>query len=138
MSMSNATEQKALQMFLQGTDPAFRAGATQYVALFTSTATTGELEAGTLTNECNYTGYARKAITKATAWTDGGSSFTNASLVQFDPCTAGSNTVRYFAIVDTSAGAVGMMISGQLTSDLPVSSGIQPQFAAAALTITAD
>ena len=138
MSMSNGTENHALKMFLQGTDPSFRAGATQYVALFTSTATTGELEAGTLTNEANYTGYSRKALTKSSAWTDGGSSFTNASLVQFDPCTGGSNTIRYFAIVDTASGAVNMMISGQLTSDLPVSNGIQPQVSGGALTITAD
>lgn len=138
MSLSNATENAALKMFLQGTDPSFRAGVSQYVALFTSTATLGELEAGTLTNECNYTGYARKLITKATAWTDNGSTFNNSGLIQFDPCTGGSNTVRYFAIVDTASGAVNMMISGQLAGDLAVSSGIQPQFATNALAVSAD
>lgn len=32
MGMSNATKKDALQCFLQGTDPSYRAGATQYVA----------------------------------------------------------------------------------------------------------
>lgn len=138
MSLSNATENAALKMFLQGTDPAYRAGATQYVALFTSTATAGEIEAATLTNEANYTGYARVALTKATDWTDGGSSFTNANQVQFGLCTAGTNTIRYFAVVDTASGAVAMCIGGQLSSDLAVSNGIQPLFASGALAVTAD
>ena len=36
MSLSNTTEIAALAMFLQGTDPAYRAGATQYLTLFTA------------------------------------------------------------------------------------------------------
>lgn len=35
MSLSNATENATLKMHLQGTDPAYRAGATQYLALVT-------------------------------------------------------------------------------------------------------
>ncbi|MEN9463034.1 MAG: hypothetical protein RLZZ355_964 [Pseudomonadota bacterium] len=134
MSLSNTTENAALKMFLQGTDPSYRVGATQYLALFTADPT----ESGSVANEANYTGYARVALTKATAWTDGGSTFSNAALIQFGACTAGSNTVTHFAVVDTASGAVAMMISGALSASLNVSAGIQPQFAAAALTITAD
>lgn len=76
MSMSNTTENSTLKMHLQGTDPAYRAGATQYLALFTA----DPGESGSLVAEATYTGYARVALTKATAWTDGGSSFTNAAL----------------------------------------------------------
>lgn len=36
MSMSNTTENATLKMHLQGTDPSYRAGATQYLALFTA------------------------------------------------------------------------------------------------------
>ena len=36
MSLSNATENATLKMHLQGTDPSYRAGATQYLALFTA------------------------------------------------------------------------------------------------------
>jgi hypothetical protein len=134
MSLSNTTENAALKMFLQGTDPSYRVGATQYLALFTADPT----ESGSVANEANYTGYARVALTKATAWTDGGSTFSNAALIQFGACTAGSNTITHFAVVDTASGAVAMMISGALSASLNVSAGIQPQFAAAALTITAD
>lgn len=134
MSLSNTTENAALKMFLQGTDPAYRAGATQYLALFTA----DPGEAASLAAEANYTGYARVALTKASAWTDGGSTFTNAALIQFGVCTAGTNAITHFAVVDTSSGAVSMMISGALSATLNVSSGIQPQFSAGALSISAE
>lgn len=134
MSLSNTTENAALKMFLQGTDPAYRVGATQYLALFTA----DPGEAASLAAEANYTGYARVALTKASAWTDGGSTFTNAALIQFGACTAGTNAITHFAVVDTSSGAVSMMVSGALSATLNVSAGIQPQFAAGALAISAD
>ena len=134
MSMSNATENATLKMHLQGTDPAYRAGATQYLALFTA----DPGEAGSLVAEADYTGYSRVALTKASAWTDGGSAFTNASLIQFGACTAGNNSITHFAVVDTSSGAVNQMIIGALSSALNVSAGIQPQFAAGQLSIGAD
>jgi hypothetical protein len=134
MSLSNTTELAALAMFLQGTDPAYRAGATQYLALFTADPT----ETGSLAAEANYTGYARVPLTKASAWTGGGNPFTNAALIQFGACTAGSNAITHFAVVDTASGAVSMMISGALSSTLNVSAGIQPQFAAGALSVSAD
>lgn len=134
MSLSNTTENAVLKMFLQGTDPSYRAGATQYLALFTA----DPGETASLASEADYTGYSRVALTKASAWTDGGSSFTNAALVQFGACTAGNNTISHFAVVDTASGAVNMMISGALSGNLAVSSGIQPQFAAGALSVGAD
>ena len=134
MSLSNTTETAALDCFLRGTDPSYRAGATQYLALFTADPT----ESASLAAEANYTGYARVALTKATAWTGTASPFTNAALVQFGACTAGTNAITHFAVVDTASGAVAMMISGALSSTLNVSSGIQPQFAVAALSIACD
>jgi hypothetical protein len=95
-------------------------------------------ETASLVAEATYTGYARVALTKSTAWTDGGSTFTNAALVQFGACTAGTNTISHFAVVDTASGAVAMMISGSLSSSLAVSTGIQPQFAIGALSVGAD
>jgi hypothetical protein len=136
MSMSDTTEIAALAAFLQGTDPSYRAGATQYLALFTA----DPGESASLAAEADYTGYARIALTKATAWTGGGNPFTNAALIQFGACTAGSNAITHFAVVDTGparATAVNMMISGALSGTLNVSSGIQPQFAIAALSISA-
>jgi hypothetical protein len=134
MSLSNTTENAILKCLLQGADPSYRAGANQYLALFTA----DPGEAASLAAEATYTGYARVALTKASAWTDGGSTFANAALIQFGACTAGTNAVTHFAVVDTASGAVAMMISGALSSTLNVSAGIQPQFAAGALEIQAD
>lgn len=134
MSLSNDTETAALDAFLRGTDPSYRAGATQYLALFTADPT----ESASLAAEANYTGYARVALTKATAWTGTSSPFTNAALIQFGACSAGTNALTHFAVVDTASGAVNMMISGALSATLNVSSGIQPQFAIGALSIAAD
>ena len=134
MSMSNTTEVAVLAALLQGTDPAYRVGATQYLALFTA----DPGEAGSLAAEADYTGYARVALTKASAWTGGTNPFTNAALIQFGACTAGSNALTHFAVVDTASGAVTMMIIGSLSATLNVSAGIQPQFAAGQLSIGAD
>lgn len=134
MSMSNTTENATLKMHLMGVDPPYRAGASQYLALFTA----DPGETASLAAEADYTGYARVALTKAAAWTDGGSTFTNASLIQFGACTAGTNALTHFAVVDTASGAVAQMISGSLSATLNVSAGIQPQFASGALSIGAD
>lgn len=134
MSLSNATETAVLDAFLRGVDPAYRAGATQYLALFTA----DPGETASLAAEATYTGYARVALTKASAWTGTSSPFTNTNLIQFGACTAGTNALTHFAVVDTESGAVSMMISGALASTLNVSSGIQPQFAGGALSIGAE
>ena len=63
MSLSNTTENAALKMFCRALIRAIEVGATQYLALFTADPT----ESGSVANEANYTGYARVALTKATA-----------------------------------------------------------------------
>lgn len=135
MSMSNTTENDILKMRLQGTDPSWRASATAYIALYTA----DPGEAGTATtNEAAYGSYARVAITKASAWTDGGSSFSNAGLIQWPQCTSGTETITHFAIVTTASGAGQIIDSGALSASLAVSSGIQPQAAIGALVVTQD
>lgn len=133
MSMSNTTENDVLKAILQGTDISFRAGANLYLALFTA----DPGEAGVFTNEATYTGYARVAMPKASSFTDGGSTFTNTNLVQFGQCTAGSNTITHFALC-TASTAGQVVVSGTLNSALNVSTGIQPQFSPASLSIGAD
>lgn len=134
MSLSNATELDALNVFLRGNDPSYRAGANNYLALFTADPT----ETGSIANEATYTGYARVSIPKASSWTGSASPLTNTNLIQFGACTAGASVCTHFAVVDTASGAVNMMISGALAASLSISPGIQPQFAAGALSISAD
>ena len=134
MSMSDTTETAVLNLFLRGTDPAYRAGATQYLALFTADPT----DSASLAAEANYTGYARVALTKESSWTGTASPFTNTNLIQFPACTGGTSVCTHFAVVDTASGAAAMMISGALSATLNVSAGIQPQFQAGSLSITAE
>ena len=135
MSKSNTTENDILLMTLVGTDPSWRAGATIYLALYTSSP--GEGGSAT-TNEANYTGYARVAITKATGWTDGGSSFTNSGILSFPQCTGGTNALTYGGLVSTSVGAGQIFYFGALGDALNVANLITPQFAIGAVTVTED
>ena len=102
MSLSNTAENDFLKCLLQGTDPSWRAGATLYLSLHS--ADPGETGDQT-TSEIAYTGYARVALTKASDWTDAGSTFTNANLEQFPICTGGSATATHFAIGTSLSGA---------------------------------
>jgi len=137
MSMDNVTENDVLKMLLQGTDPSYRTDATQYIALITGAAPS---EAAPMTNECTYTGYARVAMTKATGWADGGSSFTNVAAVTFGARTdAGAvQTATYFAVVNSASGAVLFCITGELSTPLAITQNIQPIFAIGDLEVTAD
>ncbi len=141
MSLSNATENQVLLMLLKGTDPSYRSGATQYLALVSDVGGGGSVsEAAPIANELTYTGYARVAITKATAWTDNGSNFTNAAQIQFGTRTdaGGTQTATAFVVVDTVSGAISLGIIGDLSADLDINQNIQPQFAIGDLTITAE
>lgn len=139
MSLSNATENQVLKMFLQGTDPAYRAGATLYLALVQDGGGAVS-EAAPVANECTYTGYARVALTKASAFTDNGSNFTNAALIQFGKRTdaGATQTATAFVVVDTVSGAINMGIIGTLSANLDINQNIQPQFGIGDLTITAE
>jgi hypothetical protein len=134
MSLSNASENQALKMFLQGTDPSYRAGATQYAALVSLAAPD---EADPLAAELTYTGYARVALTKATAWTDNGSTFANAVQILFGKRTDGGATQQAKAMVicDTASDAITMGIIAPLADTLDINLNIQPIFSAGDVTI---
>jgi hypothetical protein len=134
MSKSNTTENDVLKAVLTGVDPAWRANANRFLALHT----VDPGEAGNQsTSEATYTGYARIPIATG-AWTDGGSTFSNTNLLQFGQCTAGSNTITHASIGTLVSGTGQILYKGALASALSVSNGIQPQFAAAAVTVSED
>jgi hypothetical protein len=91
-----------------------------------------------LTNEANFTGYARLAIARTTGGFDVPASgeTANAALAQFDPCSGGTNTITHIAIGTNSSGAGRVLYAGALSASRAVSDGIQPQIAAGALTVT--
>lgn len=114
-------------------------GSTTAGSLYISLHTADPGEAGSpSTNEATYTSYARVAVTRSgAAWTVSGNSATNAATVSFPACTGGSNTITHFGVSTASSGGT-LLFKGALTASLAVSSGITPQFAASALTVTED
>jgi hypothetical protein len=105
-----------------------------YIALFTA----DPGEAGSVANEATYTGYARKAISRAGgSWTTANGATENTAAITFDACTGGSNTITHFGICKAGTASVADLIYyGALDSSLAVSSGITPEFAAGALDLS--
>jgi hypothetical protein len=136
MSLSNATESDALDWVLKGVDPAWRAGATGYFALVTGASVD---EASPMTNECTYTGYARVAQTKSSAFSGTGASRTNANLIQFGKRTdaGATQTATHLIWVDTASGAINMAFIAPLDADLAIAQNIRPQIEAGGATFTA-
>ena len=135
MSKSNTTEHDVLAAFLKGVSPCWMANSNVYIALHT--ADPGEAGDQT-TSETSYTNYARQPLTRASGWTDGGSTFTNAALLQFPQCGATGATITHVSVGELVSGAGQIFYSGALNSPLTVANLIQPQFAAGALSISED
>lgn len=135
MSFSNTAETAVLNQVFVGTALPWNGNTDLYLALYTA----DPGEAGTATtNEAAYGSYARVAVTRATDFTVSGNEISNANLEQFPQCTSGSETITYAAIVTSSSGAGTIIVRAALTTSIPVSTGIQPQFAANALSFTLD
>lgn len=118
--------------------PAAGAAGNFYLRLCTSAVA---VDSATLGTECAYTGYVAKGI--AVARTAGGFTVTanqvkNAADAIFGACTAGSETVRYVELWKNNTGSTeaDRLAFAQLASDLAVSNGIQPKFAAESLVFT--
>lgn len=146
MSKSNTFENDLLQLIFNNVDIADigDAGGLQnsatagslYVALHTG----DPGEAGTAaTSEAAYGSYARVAVARSGAgWTVAGNEAENFALIQFPECTSGSETISHVSITTASSGSSKILYSGALSASRAISSGIQPQFAATALTVTED
>ena len=134
MSFSNATETTLSAKIFTATAISWDA-ATQF-DIHLHTADPGE--GGTsATNEATYTSYAVVTVNRSAAdWTVTGGVTTNDNLIQFPQCTGGTNTITHVSI--TPNGSTEIIVSGALNSSVSVSNGIQPQFAASALSITID
>lgn len=135
MSFSNTAETAVLQYVFQGTNVSWDANSDLYIALYT--ADPGETGSA-VTNEATYGGYARVVLTRASDFSVSGNQVSNANLEQFAACSSGSNTITHAAIVTSSSGAGTIIVRAALNSSISVSTGVQPQFAAGALSFTLD
>ncbi len=134
MPKSSTTANDTLDALLRAVDPAWRSGATRYIALHTA----DPGNAGTqLTNEATYTSYARVAVTAATGFSAAAAGSTsNTALIQFPQCTGGTNTITHVTIGTASSGAGQVIYRGSLSASLAVANLIQPQFSVSALVAT--
>lgn len=135
MSFSNTAETAILQYIFEGTNVSWDGNTNLWIALHTA----DPGEAGTaITSEANYTSYARVQLTRASDFTISGNSVSNANLEQFPQSTGGTNTITHASIVTTSSGAGTIIVRAALSSSISVTTGVQPQFAAGALSFTLD
>lgn len=134
MSAANATENDLLKLICKGIDPPWRTAATGYFALFTADPT----ETGSLANECTDATYARVAATKSSAWTDAGSTFTNANQLNWPTLTGTGPALTHWAWVSSASGATDYMVSGSLSTPVPWQPGVKPVAEAGSMNMNAD
>lgn len=145
MSKGNTFENDLLKLIFNATaiaNMADNAASSPLTNLYISLHTADPGEAGDqTTSEATYTGYARLAVARTSGgWTVSTNTVTNAAVIgdsNWD-CTAGSNTVTYFAIGTAASSTGKILYSGALNSSLAVSAGITPTFAIGAITVTED
>jgi hypothetical protein len=106
-----------------------------YVSLHTATLSAGTNQQSE--NETAYTNYARQAAARSTGWdAASGGANANSATISFPQCGVTGATLTHVAVGTAVSGANALWHYGALNSSLAVSSGITPQFAAGALTIT--
>jgi len=105
-----------------------------FLALFTS----DPGEAGSITNEAAYTGYARVPVPRdGTEWEEASGQLRNLNSITFPECTAGSETITHFGLCKTLAGD-DLIIYGELSSPALMAIQVQPRFEAATFVVNLD
>jgi hypothetical protein len=143
MSKGNTFENDLMRLIFNATaiaNLADNAASSPLTNLYVSLHTADPGEGGSqTTSEASYTSYARVAVARSGAgWTVTANEAENAALVQFPQCTGGTNDITHVGVGTASSGAGKLLYKGALSAMLAVSSGIQPQFAAGALTVSED
>ena len=133
MSMTNAAEQALLDLIFTNTDWAnigdagglqnSAAAGSFYIALHS--ADPGEAGDQT-TSEISYTGYAREAVSRGAGFTVTVDTVSNAAIVQFGECTAGSAIASHFSVGTGLSGAGSIIYRGALSATRSISAGITP------------
>jgi hypothetical protein len=139
--MASKTTQSAndvLNYLLRNVAPSWDGASTIYGGLHTGAVGLGGDQ---LTNEADYTGYARVALTRNSsgAFTAASSaSSSNNALVQFGNCTGGTlpQTITHVSLGESASGAGTVIATAALASPLVVNINIQPQFAVGTLVVT--
>lgn len=142
MSISNITESAVLKLIFNATawanyaDNAATAPETN-IALALHTADPGD--AGSMsTSETSYTSYARGSVARTTGgWTETSGSVSPVANIDFPQATGGTATITHFSTGKTGGGAAAILLSGTVTPNIAVSTGVTPRLTTAT-TITLD
>lgn len=129
-AFSNYLEDKIVDHTLRNV--AYTPATTLYLALFTSSASTAQLEAGTLTNEVTGGSYVRQVITFNAS---SGGSTSNVLQITFSNLPA--MTLGYVAIVDAST-AGNILYYVQISSPVSIAAGDGYQINAGGFTVQLD
>lgn len=134
MPKSTTTANDTLDALLRAVDPAWRSGASRYIALHTASPGASGTQT---TSEATYTSYARVAVTASTGFSAASAGSTsNTGSISFPQCTGGTNTITHVSIGTASSGAGQIIYYGALNSSLSVANLILPLFSASALVAT--
>ena len=136
MSFSNTAETAVLNQVFVGTALPWNANTDLWIALHTA----DPGETGTaITSEAAYPSYARVTLTRASDFAVSGNQVSNANLEQFPQASGATTEVITYASIVTSASGAGTIIArAALSSSITMANGVQPQFAANALSFTLD
>jgi hypothetical protein len=84
------------------------------------------------TNETSYTSYARVAVARTTGgWTVTNNSVSPVANIDFPACTGGTATITHFAVGTASSAAGKLLVSGTVSPNISVSSGVTPRLTTA-------
>lgn len=142
MSLGNTFENDLAKLIFQATaiaNIADNASSSPLTNLYLSLHTSDPGEAGSqTTNECAYTSYARVAVARSgSGWTVTNNVVTPVANVDFPAATGGTETVTHFAVGTASSGAGKLLMSGTVTPNISVSTGVTPRLTTAT-TLTFD
>jgi hypothetical protein len=127
-SLVNRIEDEVLDHILK--TGAYSPPATVYLALFTA----DPGDAGSVSNEATYTGYARKSISFGAA---ASRSIAQNAQVDFDQCTGGSETITHWGLMESGTKTTDdMMAYGAFTTGKGVSAGYTPYVESAEVVVT--
>lgn len=131
MSKTNDLENDVLKKVFQKIEFDWEAVTNLYVSLHTADPGEGGNQN---TNECAYTGYARKAVVRSTAgWDVANGTANNKAEIVFGLCTALTTTAVWVGVGTLASGAGKLLYRSAFNESLAISSGVTPKIVINAL-----
>jgi hypothetical protein len=133
-AFSNYMEDSIINHYLR--NQAYTPAATVYVALFTTSGSLANLEAGTLTGEVSTSGtsYARQSVAFSVA---SGGATSNSADITFSTASGNWGEIQFMALMDSgTAGAGNVLMAAQLSANKTVNTGDVFKFLAGEIDVT--